>query len=197
MKLGDVDIDFCDLVKLTKPLSGCLSKKQLNELRQWVQQHRRSVRNTTKNVSIKDKPGTLQLNLCESAPPEQHSVDFDVLLKEDIPAQHQNTSTTRDIIIVQSTYVVFSRMQFTTPVHFVPNSSLYSTKPLEDVVDDYDSAGYVTSLFYRQDVHCVEPLLFTTSGEKLVIPRFHKGGCKPNRLGGVLSAPEGLVERIH
>ena len=46
----------------------------------------KSVRqNTTRNFSTKDKPGTLPLNLYESAPPEQHSVDFDVLLNEDIP----------------------------------------------------------------------------------------------------------------
>ena len=84
--LGDVDINFCDLAKLPKPLSGCLSKKQLDEICQWVQQYGKSVRqNTTRNFSTKDKPGTLPLNLYESAPPEQHSVDFDVLLNEDIP----------------------------------------------------------------------------------------------------------------
>ena len=107
--LGDVDINFCDLAKLPKPLSGCLSKKQLDEIRQWVQQYGKSVRqNTTRNFSTKDKPGTLQLNLYESAPPEQHSVDFDVLLNEDIPVQHQDTSTARNIVIAQSTYVVVS-----------------------------------------------------------------------------------------
>ena len=61
--LGDVDINFCDLAKLPKPLSGCLSKKQLDEIRQWVQQYGKSVRqNTTRNFSTKDKPGTLPLN---------------------------------------------------------------------------------------------------------------------------------------
>ena len=62
--LGDVGVNFCDLAKLPKPLSGCLTKKQLNELRQWTQQYGRSVRqNTTRNVLTKDKPGTLPLNL--------------------------------------------------------------------------------------------------------------------------------------
>ena len=59
---------------------------------------------------MKDKPGTLQLNIYESASPEQHSLDFDVLLNEDIPAHHQDTSTTGDIVIAQSTYVVVSRI---------------------------------------------------------------------------------------
>ena len=95
--LGDVDINFRDLAKLPKPLSGCLSKKYGKSVRE----------NTTRNVSTKDKPGNLPLNLYESAPPEQHSVDFDVLLSEDIPVQHQqDTSTARNSVIAQSTYVV-------------------------------------------------------------------------------------------
>ena len=46
---------------------------------------------------------------------------------------------------------------------------MYITKLLEDMVDDYDSLGYVTTLCYTQDV--VDPLLFTTSGEEHVIPK--------------------------
>ena len=37
------------------------------------------------------------------------------------------------------------------------------------MVDDYDSAHYVATLCYTQDV--VDPLLFTTSGEEHVIPK--------------------------
>ena len=163
--LGDVDINFCDLAKLPKPLSGCLSKKQLDEIRQWVQQYGKSVRqNIPRNFSTKDNPGTLPLN--ESEPPEQHSVDFGVILNEDIPVQHQDTSTVRNIVIAQSTYVVVSRIY---RLCSAPNSQLYITKLLEDVVDDYDSARYVTTLCYTQDV--VDPLLFTTSGEEHVIPK--------------------------
>ena len=61
--LGDVEENFCDLAKLPKPSSGCLTKKQLNELRQWTQQYVQEC-------------GTLPLNLYESATPEQHSVDW-------------------------------------------------------------------------------------------------------------------------
>ena len=42
-----------------------------------------------------------------------------------------------------------------------PNSPLYITKLVEDVVDDCDSAEYVRTLCHTQDV--VDPLLFTTS----------------------------------
>ena len=67
--LGNVDVTFCDLAKLPKPSSGCLTKKQWNELRQWTQECGRSGsgQNTTRNLSTKDKPGTLPLNLYESA----------------------------------------------------------------------------------------------------------------------------------
>ena len=201
--LGDVDLNFCDLAKLPKPSSGFLTKKQWNELRQWTQQYGRSVRqNTTKNFSTrKDKPGTLALNLYESAPPEQHSVDFDVLLNEDIPAQ-QDTSTTHNVVITQSTYVVVSRMY---KPRSAPNSPSYITKLLEDVFDDCDSAGYVGTLCHTQDV--VDPLLFTTSGEEHVIPKEAITGVVSNITvvdnetieideGGVLSAP-GLAERVH
>ena len=89
--------------KLPKPLSGCLSKKQLDEIRQWVQQDGKNVRqNTTRNFLTKDKPGTLPLNLYESTPPEQHSIDFEVLLNEYIPVQRQDNSTARNIVIAQS-----------------------------------------------------------------------------------------------
>ena len=78
--LGDVDVNYCGLAKLPKP--------SLNELRQWTQQYGRSVKQSaTRNFSTNDKPGTLPLSLYESAPPEQHSVDFDVLLNK-ILAQH-------------------------------------------------------------------------------------------------------------
>lgn len=120
--LGNVDVNFCDLAKLPKPPSGCLTKKQWNELQQWTQQYGGSVRqNTTRNFSTKDKPGTWPLNLYDSAPLEQHSVDFDVLLNEDIPAQ-QDTSTTHNVVITQSMYVVVSRMY---KPHSALNSPLY------------------------------------------------------------------------
>ncbi|CAH3128828.1 unnamed protein product, partial [Porites lobata] len=142
-------------------------RKQLDEIRQWVQQYGKSVgQNTTRNFSTKDKPGTLPLNLYESAPPEQPSVDFDVLHNEDIPVHHQDTNTARNIVIAQSTYVVVSRIYKPSSAL---NSPLYLTKLLKDVVDDYDSARYETTLFYTQDV--VDPLLFTTSGEEHVIPK--------------------------
>ena len=112
----------------------------------------------------------MPLNLYESEPPEQHSVDFDVLLNENVPVQHQDTSTVRNIVIAQSTYVVVSRIY---RPRSAPNSLLYITKLLENEADDYDSARYVTTFCYTQEV--VDPLLFTTSGEEHVI---RKDGIK-------------------
>ena len=62
-----------------------------------------------RNFSTKDKPGTLPLNY-ESAPPEQHSVDFDVLLNEGIPTQQDTSTTHINVVITQSRYAVVSRM---------------------------------------------------------------------------------------
>ena len=88
-----------------------------------------------------------------------------MLLNEDIPAQ-QDTSTTHNVVITQSTYVVVSRMY---KPRSAPNSALYITKLLEDAVDDCDSAGYVRTLCHTQDV--VDPLLFNSSGGEHVIPK--------------------------
>ena len=71
-----------------------------------------------------------------------------------------------NIVIAQSTYFVVFRIY---KPRSTPNSPPYITKLLEDAVDDYDSARYVTTLCYTQDV--VNPLLFTTSGEEDVIPK--------------------------
>ena len=143
----------------------------------WVQQYGKSVRqNTTRNFSTKDKPGTLPLNLYESAPPEQHSVDFDVLHNEDIPVHHQDTSTARNIVIAQSTYVVVSRIY---KPRSAPNSPLHITKLLEDMVDDYDSARYVTTLLHPR---CCRSSPIHYFGRRPWHPkRGHKGGCKQFR----------------
>lgn len=164
--LGNVAISFGDLEKLPKPLSGCLSKKQLTELRQWVLQYGKSVRqNTTRNHSTKDKPGTLPLNLYAPLPPEQHLVDFDELLREDLLPQ-QSASSTRNITIPQSTFVVVSRKYRPSSV---PTSPLYITKLLEDVVDDNEETCYVKMIWYTQDF--VDPLLFNDTGEEVAIPK--------------------------
>lgn len=57
------------------------------------------------------------------------------------------------------------------------NSPLYITKLIEDVVDDCDSAGYVRTICYTQDV---DPLLFTASGEEHVIPKEARKGVVSN-----------------
>ena len=79
-----------------------------------------------------------------------------------IPAQHITMSllSLRMGVVVSQMYKPCS----------APNSLLYITKLLEDVVDDCDSAGYVRTLCHTQDV--VDPLLlFTTSGEEHVISK--------------------------
>ena len=81
--MKDVLIQFSELAKLPKPGEGCLSPKQIAELRQWTSVHAKIVRqNTTINFSTKDKPGTLPLNVYEASPPKEKTVDFNALLQD-------------------------------------------------------------------------------------------------------------------
>ena len=129
-------------------------------------QYGKSVRqNTTRNHSTKDKPGTLPLNLYAPMPPEQHSVDFDELLREDLPPT-QSTSPTRNIIIPQSTFVVVSRNY---RPRSVPTSPLYITKLQEDVLDNSEENCYVKMTWYTQDF--VDPLLFNSTGEEIAVAK--------------------------
>ena len=76
-------IQFSELAKLPKPGKGCLSPKQIAELRQWASFHGKSVRqNMTRNFSTKDKRGTLPLNVYEASPPKEKTVDFNALLQD-------------------------------------------------------------------------------------------------------------------
>ena len=153
--LRHMAISFSDLAKLPKPLTGCRLKKHLKELRRWVLQYGKSVRqNTTRNHFTKDKPGILPLSLFAPT----HSVDVDKLLREDLPLEcragtfvwwpNQSTSSTWNIVIPQSTFVVVSRKYRPSSV---PTSPLYITKLLEDVVDDNEETCYVKMTWYIQD----------------------------------------------
>ena len=66
--LGNVDVNFCHLAKLLKPLSGCLTKKQFNDLRQWTQQYGRSVKqNTTTEELFNERQArhlAIELRVC-------------------------------------------------------------------------------------------------------------------------------------
>ena len=129
-------------------------------------QYGKSVRRTTtRNHSTKDKPETLPLNLFAPTLPEQHSVDFDELLRGDLPPD-QSTSSAWNIVIPQSTFVVVSRKYRPSSV---PTSPLYMTKLLEDVVDDNEETCYVKMTWYAQDF--VDPLLFNNTGEEIAIPK--------------------------
>ena len=80
-----------------------------------------------------------------------------------------NTKISSQHVILSSPSLRMLKVSRIYKLRSAPNSPLYITKLLEDVVADYDSARYVTTLRYTQDV--VDPLLFTTSGEEHVIPK--------------------------
>ena len=135
--LGNVAITFSDLANFPKPAAGCLSKKQVADLRVWAQQNGKCVRlNTTRNFPTKDKPGTLPINFHESAPPKQQAVDFEKL-GEDQSTNPQNrdneaSDLTRKVAILHPTYVLVSQRY---RPNSMPVSPLHFAKLLEDVTE--------------------------------------------------------------
>ena len=106
--MKDVLIQFSELAKLAKPGKGCLSPKQIAELRQWVSVHGKSVhQNTTRNFSTKDKPGTLPLNVYEASPPKEKTEDFNALLQDASTNQNkemENSRKEKNVLYPQGTY---------------------------------------------------------------------------------------------
>ena len=112
--MKDVLIQFSELAKLQTPGKGCLSPKQIAELRQWASVHGKSVRqNTTRNISTKGKPGTLPLNVYEASPPKEKTEDFNALLQDASTNQNkerENSSKERNVLYPQGTCVVSTEL---------------------------------------------------------------------------------------
>ena len=157
LSIKDVLIQFSELVKRPKPGKGCLAPKQIAELRHRASVHEKSVRqNTTKNFSTKDKPGTLQLNVYEPSPPQEKTVDFNVLLRA-TTKERESYRKGRNILHPQGTYVLYPP---SCRPRSLQTSSFYIVKLLEDLADDNHIADVRTE-WYSQDL--VDPLLFTTT----------------------------------
>ena len=109
--MKDVLNQFSELAKLPKPGEGCLSPKQIAELRRWTSVHAKIVRqNTTRNFSTKDKLGTLPLNVYEASPPKEKTVDFNALLQDASTNQNnerENSRKERNVLYPQGTYVLY------------------------------------------------------------------------------------------
>ena len=162
--MKDVTVKFSELAMLPKPRKGCLTQKQLAELRQWASINGRSVRqNTTRNFSTKDKPGTLPLNVYQTSPPKEKAVNFSTLLQDE--SRHKESASSSSIIHAKGTYVAFPQSCRPTDV---PASTFYIVKLLEDLLED-DHVTHVKTEWFSQDF--VDPLLFVTTGTEHLVSK--------------------------
>ena len=71
---------YNDLPKLRPPKTHKLSKKQVSEIRNWRAMYGQSVpQKTVRNMTTKDNPGTLPINLYAADSPTVQPLDFTVL----------------------------------------------------------------------------------------------------------------------
>ena len=74
---------YKDLLRLRPPKAHKLSEKQVNEMRNWRAVYGQSVpQKTVRNMTTKDNPGTLPINLYAAESPIEEPLDFSVLSKE-------------------------------------------------------------------------------------------------------------------
>ena len=76
-------VNYKDLPKLRPPKAHKLSKKQVSEMRNWRAVYGKSVpQKTVRNMTTKDNPGTLPINLYAAESPIEEPLDFTVLSEE-------------------------------------------------------------------------------------------------------------------
>ena len=93
---GFTTTHYKDLPKLPPPKADKLSEKQVNEMRNWRAMYGQSVpQKTVRNMTTKDKPGTLPIDLYAADSPTVQPLDFTVLSEAAaIPVPHRETTET-------------------------------------------------------------------------------------------------------
>ena len=87
---------YKDLPKLCPPKAHKLSEKQVSEMRNWRAMYGQSVpQKTVRNMTTKDNPGTLPINLYATDSPTVQPLDFTVLSEAAaVPVPHRETTET-------------------------------------------------------------------------------------------------------
>ncbi|CAH3188834.1 unnamed protein product [Porites lobata] len=71
------DLRYSELPKMSPPSSAQLTKSQVQQMRDWRIKHGQSVaQKTVRNMSTKDNPGTLPMNLHLTEQPTSQPFDF-------------------------------------------------------------------------------------------------------------------------
>ena len=72
-----VSANYSDLPKLRPPKTNKLTGQQVREMRNWRAVHGQSVpQKTVRNMTTKDNPGTLPINLYAVGPPDVQPLDL-------------------------------------------------------------------------------------------------------------------------
>ena len=72
-----VSASYSDLPKLRPPKTNKLTSQQVREMRNWRAVHGQSVpQKTVRNMTTKDNPGTLPINLYAVGPPDVQPLDL-------------------------------------------------------------------------------------------------------------------------
>ena len=97
---------------------------------------------------LKDKPGTLPLNVYEAATPKEKAVDFAALVREQGQVSRDGDGRTeRWISHGKGTYVVYPLSR--RPASITERSTFYVVKITEDLLED-DHVTDVRTQFYSQ-----------------------------------------------
>ena len=145
---------YTDLPKLCPPKAHKLSEKQVNEMRNWRAMHGQSVpQKTVRNMTTKDNPGTLPINLYAADAPTVQPLDFAVLSEAAPVTEPQREET----LYKQSQIVCLKADSSDTP-------QLLTMACLQENVSD--GMKRVKAIVFMQDPF--NPVLFTEVAERYV-----------------------------
>ena len=145
---------YTDLPKLCPPKAHKLSEKQVSEMRNWRAMHGQSVpQKTVRNMTTKDNPGTLPINLYAADAPTVQPLNFAVLSEAAPVTEPQREET----LYKQSQIVCLKADSSDTP-------QLLTMACLQENVSD--GMKRVKAIVFMQDPF--NPVLFTEVAERYV-----------------------------
>ena len=145
---------YTDLPKLCPPKAHKLSEKQVSEMRNWRAMHGQSVpQKTVRNMTTKDNPGTLPINLYAADAPTAQPLDFAVLSEAAPVTEPQREET----LYKHSQIVCLKADSSDTP-------QLLTMACLQENVSD--GMKRVKAIVFMQDPF--NPVLFTEVAERYV-----------------------------
>ena len=145
--------DYKDLPKLRPPKSRKLSARQVNEMRNWRAMHGQSVpQKTVRNMTTKDNPGTLPINLYAVDSPPVEPLDFSALSQAPaVPTPQRDRPVTLyeqgQIVCVRghscALFVIASLQEDTLVGAKRVRAKVYNQDPFNAIIFTEDTEKYV------------------------------------------------------